>query len=61
MPPFKFLFEVVEGEPDDARDAIKLLGDYRDEDLWIVPTEEARELVGYLLSLDQQHDLEQVQ
>jgi len=61
MPPFKFLFEVVEGKPGGLTDAIKLLGDDRDKDLWIVPTNEARELVGYLLSLDQEHDLEQVQ
>jgi hypothetical protein len=61
MPPFKFLFEVVEGEPNDERDAIKLSGDDGNEDLWIVPTKEARALVDYLLSLDQKYDLEEVQ
>ena len=53
---------VEDNEPVDLPDidAVQLPEGYAEEDRWIVPTQRARELVGYLLSLDQKHALEDV-
>ena len=61
MPSFKFLFEVKDEEPSGTTDAVPLPDGYTEDKRWIVPSQRARELVGYLLSLDQKHDLEEVQ
>jgi cytochrome c oxidase cbb3-type subunit 2 len=60
MPPFRFLFEVTNQVPRSTTDAFQLPESYADEKRWIVPTQRARELVGYLLALDQKHALEDV-
>jgi cytochrome c oxidase cbb3-type subunit 2 len=60
MPSFRFLFEEADEEPQAATGAVQLPDGYTKEKRWIVPTARARELVGYLLSLDQKHSLEDV-
>jgi hypothetical protein len=60
MPPFKFLFELSDEAPRSTADAVQLPADYVEGNRWIVPTPRARELVAYLLSLDQKHGLEEV-
>ncbi len=64
MPPFKFLYETTVGEkPDPPRgfSAIKLPDSYATEPTWIVPNQEAMNLVSYLKSLKQLFDVEDVQ
>ena len=61
MPSLKFLFEVTDKEPRSTSDAVQLPEDYTEDKRWIVPSQRAIELVGYLLSLDQKHALEEVQ
>ena len=61
MPSFKFLFELTDEEPRSTTDAVQLPEGYTEDKRWIVPSQRARELVGYLLSLDQKHALEDVQ
>ena len=39
---------------------MQLPADYVEGNRWIVPAQRARELVAYLLSLDQRHGLEEV-
>ena len=58
MPSFTYLFEKrrIVGQPD--ADALKLVGDEKPEPGWqIVPTADARALVGYLTTLDHSHAL----
>lgn len=61
MPPFKFLYEVrpmVDGKP--SPEAIALTGVWAaeiPEGSEVIPTEDAKALVAYLLSLDQAADL----
>jgi cytochrome c oxidase cbb3-type subunit 2 len=58
MPPFAFLYETrkITGQP--SRDALQLSGDWRPEEGYeIVPTGEAKALVAYLKSLNQNADL----
>jgi cytochrome c oxidase cbb3-type subunit 2 len=61
MPPFKFLFDLADEAPPSSKDAVQLPADDVEGDRWIVPTQRARDLVAYLLSLDQRHGLEEVQ
>ena len=60
MPSFKFLFEVVDRRPRSDTDAVQLPDGSAEGERWIIPTDRARELVGYLLSLDQKFALEDV-
>lgn len=60
MPPFAFLFEEVNTEPD-STDAVKLPDGYRPESAWIVPSEKALRLLAYIQALKQPHLLEDVQ
>jgi cytochrome c oxidase cbb3-type subunit 2 len=70
MAPFPFLFErfdpeelrVGEGRDEPPDDAVRVPGpDGTDEGgYWIVPTDRARALVDYLLSLDQSYDVPEV-
>jgi cytochrome c oxidase cbb3-type subunit 2 len=61
MPPFKFLYEVrpiADGKP--SPEAIALTGTWETEipaNHEVVPTDEAKALIAYLLSLDQYADL----
>jgi cytochrome c oxidase cbb3-type subunit 2 len=50
MPPFKFLYETTE-----------LPESYASEPTWIIPSKDAMNLVAYLKSLQQLHNLEDVQ
>ncbi|MEO8269875.1 MAG: cbb3-type cytochrome c oxidase subunit II [Aureliella sp.] len=61
MPPFKFLFTTQASETSPALDAIRLPGFEGPENQWLVPSEEAMQLVAYLLSLNQELSLEDVQ
>ena len=61
MPSFKFLFDVTDEEPRSTTDAVQLPENYTEDQRWIIPSQRARELVGYLLSLDQKYALEDVQ
>ncbi|QDT91536.1 cbb3-type cytochrome c oxidase subunit II [Gimesia algae] len=63
MPPFKFLFEKHLGsEPTTSPGtlAIQLPNAYAGQPTWIIPKKEAMDLVAYLLTLHQKHDLEDV-
>jgi hypothetical protein len=60
MPPYRFLFEVQEQVDPAETDAVQLPEDYGGGRGWIIPTQRARDLVGYLLSLDQEFALEDV-
>ncbi len=64
MPPFKFLYEMAVGEqpvPPLGSPVFRLPESYSSEPVWIVPSKEAMNLVAYLKSLQQLHDLEEVQ
>ncbi len=54
MPPYPWLFEVVGEEARPGRDGLRLPEPYRIEGKKVLPTDEARYLVTYLISLDQQ-------
>jgi len=70
MAPFPFLFErfdpdelrVGEGRDEPPDDAVRVPGPDGTEEggYWIVPTDRARALVDYLLSLDQSYDVPEV-
>jgi cytochrome c oxidase cbb3-type subunit 2 len=60
MPSFRFLFDVTDAAPGSASDAVRLPGGDAERSRWIIPKQRARDLVGYLLSLDQRHALEDV-
>ncbi len=52
MPPYRFLFEKRRIGREPSPDALQLSGEFAPEQGWeIVPTDEARQLVAYLLSL----------
>jgi cytochrome c oxidase cbb3-type subunit II len=58
MPPFAFLYEVrkITGQP--SRDALQLSGEWQPEEGYeIIPTGDAKALVAYLKSLNQNADL----
>jgi len=61
MPPFKFLFTTQVGGSSPVLEAIRLPGNEGSETQWLVPSEEALQLVAYLLSLNQELSLEDVQ
>ena len=56
-----FAIELTDEEPRSTTEAVQLPEGYAEGRRWIIPTQRARELVGYLLSLDQKHALEEVQ
>lgn len=61
MPPYRYLFETkkISGQP--SADALALTGkDAPEPGCEIVPKQEAKDLVGYLLSLDRSHPLKEV-
>jgi len=60
MPSFQFLFDVVDRKPPSVTDAVPLPDGAAEGERWIIPTDRARDLVGYLLSLDQKHALEDI-
>ena len=61
MPPFRYLFIKRKITGQRAIDALDLTGPEAPEPGYeIVPTDEARALVGYLLSLDHSHTLKEV-
>ena len=59
MPPFPFLFTVVEKQGDAPVGAIELAanGSPTGRASWLVPTGRAKSLFYYLMSLDQSYDL----
>ncbi|TWU45836.1 Cytochrome C oxidase, mono-heme subunit/FixO [Novipirellula aureliae] len=61
MPPFKFLF--TESDQDSVPDigAIELPGGGQGSPKWIIPNEEAKQLVAYLKSLKQELSLDDLQ
>lgn len=61
MPPFRFLFETRKITGQRSVDALNLTGaDAPPDGYEIVPTAEAKSLVGYLVSLDKSHPLKEV-
>lgn len=60
MPPFKFLFRTQTGETSSAAGSILLPNDGESEKQWLIPSEEAEQLVAYLQSLNQELPLEVV-
>lgn len=64
MPPFPFLFEVVTQAEAPSDEAVALPASSSNGSngtkTWIVPSEDARDLVGYLKSLEQPYPLEAV-
>lgn len=61
MPPYRYLFEKKKISGQRADDALNLIGkDAPEEGYQIVPTEKAKNLVAYLLSLDRSHSLSEV-
>lgn len=61
MPPYRYLFEKKKISGQRADDALNLTGKDAPEDGYqIVPTEKAKILVDYLLSLDRSHPLNEV-
>jgi cytochrome c oxidase cbb3-type subunit 2 len=60
MPPFRFLFEKRKISGQRAANALTLWGTNKPEDGYeVVPTNDAKVLVGYLLSLDHSHPLKE--
>jgi len=60
MPPFHFLFQVRKISGERASDALYLSGsDMPPDGYEVIPTPEAKALVGYLLSLDKSHPLKE--
>jgi len=61
MPPFRFLFEKRKISGERSTDAIYLSGDDAPpEGYEVVPSPEAKALVGYLLSRDKSHSLKEI-
>jgi cytochrome c oxidase cbb3-type subunit 2 len=61
MPSFRFLFEKRKISGQKSEDALNLIGDDAVEEGYeVVPTQDAKALVGYLLSLDHSHPLKEV-
>ena len=61
MPPYRYLFEKrkISGQP--SADALVLGGkDAPEFGYEVVPKQEAKDLVGYLLSLDRSHPVNEV-
>ncbi len=62
MPPHRFLFKTQVGQKAPTLESIQLPAEDSDATpVWIVPSEEALQLVAYLLSLNQELSLEEVQ
>jgi cytochrome c oxidase cbb3-type subunit II len=59
MPKFRFLFERVrrDDRAEKPADALELPEGMASEDVWVVPNDDARALVRYLLSLDHTYPL----
>jgi len=60
MPSFKFLFSKKTGSGSPSLEAIRLPGESDEETQWLVPSEEALQLVAYLLTLNQELSMEEV-
>lgn len=61
MPPYRYLFEKKKISGQRSNDALDLKGkDAPEEGYEIVPKQEAKDLVAYLLSLDRSHPLKEV-
>jgi cytochrome c oxidase cbb3-type subunit 2 len=61
MPPYRYLFEKRKISGQKSADALELTGQDTPEDGYeVVPKNEAKALVGYLLSLDRSHPLAEV-
>lgn len=61
MPPFRYLFKQQKIAGERSLEAVEPgPGDVLEEGFEIVPTDQARALVGYLLSLDKSHPLKEV-
>jgi cytochrome c oxidase cbb3-type subunit 2 len=61
MPPFRFLFEKRKISGERSADALYLSGDDAVPDGYeVVPTPQAKALVGYLLSRDKSHPLKEI-
>lgn len=61
MPPYRYLFEKRKITGQKSADSLNLTGKHAPEDGYeIVPKPEAKALVGYLLSLDRSHPLNEV-
>ncbi len=58
MPKFRYFYQVFYEKPDS--EAYKIPDDYYGRPAWIVPKEDAKNLVAYLKSLSQPHSLEDV-
>ncbi|MFP8489105.1 cbb3-type cytochrome c oxidase subunit II [Gracilimonas sp. Q87] len=54
MPPFPWLFEVIDEDEATNKRVVNLPGDFAIEGKKVIPTEEAEHLVDYLLSLNQE-------
>lgn len=61
MPPFKFLFQTSTSSVKPSGQAVKLPDGYGGDEQWLIPQPQAIELVAYLLTLNQELTLEQVQ
>jgi cytochrome c oxidase cbb3-type subunit 2 len=61
MPPFPWLFKVVDEDARPNQKGLALPPEYRIPGKKVVPTEEAEQLVDYLLSLDQERPESQTQ
>lgn len=59
MPPYRFYYDVVHEEP--TGEGYRIPDSYYGKPTWIVPGEEASNLVAYLKSLEQPHAIEDVQ
>jgi len=58
MPPHRFLFEVRHSPDGLPEDAVRLPDEFaRQKPAWIVPTDRARWLVSYLLSMDHNYEV----
>jgi cytochrome c oxidase cbb3-type subunit 2 len=61
MPPFRFLFETKKITGARSEDALDLTGADAPPDGWeVVPSHQAKSLVGYLLLLDRSHPLKEI-
>jgi cytochrome c oxidase cbb3-type subunit 2 len=61
QPPYRYLFETRKISGQASSDALKLTGKYRPKDGYeVVPTPAAKALVGYLLTLDRSHEVNEL-
>jgi cytochrome c oxidase cbb3-type subunit 2 len=61
MPPYRYLFQTRKISGQRSADALNLTGDDAPDDGYeVVPTAAAKDLVGYLMSLDRSHALPEV-